>query len=266
LDRPQDVSDPTMQRYDYYHDTTKNALFITALPEALAPYLGVPVVSSDALSVENALITDPLLHDFICPSDTWFDNNPVSVATAQNFWVWNSSVHLYAWSSYAYNSEVFGFWPKAPQAGANGITWNRLRGQISACPNPSDTLMMMDTRSDNIASVTSTNTSIEIYTVLPNCSLADIYMGLHQNLASTQNDGPGSVVFDLNRHHGRVNILYMDGHVDGRPILTTGGMAASVAGRPGTASNTPSGYIPYSATTETWNTGLEGVSVNRDFR
>jgi prepilin-type processing-associated H-X9-DG protein len=263
MDRPQDVADATMAKYDYYFDTTQNTTFVTALPEALAPYLGVPVVSSDATSVENAMLMDPLLHDFICPSDTWFENNQISLANAQTFWVWNIYTHLYAWSSYAYNSEVFGSWPKAPAASANGVSWNRLRGKISACPNPSDTLMMMDTNSANGSS-----TSLEIWTVLSNCSLADVYMAKHQNPASTQNDGPGAVVFDLVRHHGSVNILYMDGHVDSRLILSNG--ATSTSGPLGTPGNTPSGYpssAPYwTATNPIWNNGLEGVSVNRNFQ
>ena len=58
-------------------------------------------------------------------------------------------------------------------------------------------------------------------------------------------------VFDLKRHRGRMNILFVDGHVDSPTILSTG---ATSSGDPiGSAANSPSG-------------ALMSVSMDKDFR
>ncbi len=51
----------------------------------------------------------------------------------------------------------------------------------------------------------------------------------------------GSGVFDLTRHRGSLNILFVDGHVDSPPILSNG--ATSSSGAIGSAGNSPSGDL-----------------------
>ena len=88
-----------------------------------------------------------------------------------------------------------------------------------------------------------TNAAIEIWVLGPQLSLGDVYLGTGGTV--------GNGVFDLVRHRGRMNILYVDGHVDSQPILSTG--AATAYGAIGSASNSPSG-------------DLMSVSMDKDFR
>jgi prepilin-type N-terminal cleavage/methylation domain-containing protein/prepilin-type processing-associated H-X9-DG protein len=257
-DDPKDVADGSMQRYDYYINneppyTSPQTPQITALPEALAPYLGMQIASNGWEAVMQSLATPPVSEIFACPSDFYTLQNDGTGnwqgAVANNTsWVWTASggpskgPALYGWSSYGYNSEIFGWWPVA----TTGRTWNRLRGQVSRCPHSSDTMLMMD--------INPTAGTLEIWSTLVNSSIADVYMDVG-------GDGTGSGVFDLVRHHGRMNILYVDGHVDSRPILSTGATTTNGAAL-GTAQNTPSGYV---AGQETYTSGIAGVSINRDF-
>lgn len=74
-------------------------------------------------------------------------------------------------------------------------------------------------------------------------SLADVFL-------APINTGPGASVFDLARHRGSLNILYVDGHADSQPILSTGSsVAVGAVGSPG---NSPSG-------------GMGGVTLDKDF-
>jgi len=255
-DDANDCADGTRQRYDYYINNEppqSGTPQITALPEALAPYLGMTAVSWGWMEVMQSLSTPPVSEIFACPSDFYTLQNDGTGnwdgAVANNTsWVWTASAgpshgpSLYGWSSYGYNSEFFGWWPVS----TTGRTWNRLRGQVSRCPHSSDTMLMMD--------INPTGGTLEIWSSLVNSSLADVYV-------AAGGDATGSGVFDLVRHHGRINILYVDGHVDSRPILSTG--ATTAVGTAGTSlQNTPSGYV---AGQETYTSGIAGVSMCRDF-
>jgi prepilin-type N-terminal cleavage/methylation domain-containing protein/prepilin-type processing-associated H-X9-DG protein len=257
-DTPQDCGDGSMQRYDYYEDAGygNSPPIITALPEALAPYLGAQVAANGYALTMQAMGSGPMHDDFICPSDEYAAAQNATVwTTSSPGWVWNVAKNkLYGWSSYGFNSEIFGFWPGPGQAG--GLAWNRLRGLITKCPNISDTMLMMDINTANWSSFTNNASVLEIWSFRQNSSLADVYMGTN---AQGWAQGPG--IFDLVRHHGRINILYGDGHVDSQPILSTGGYVTPTDA-PGSPDNTPSGYTPG---VETWNGGLGGVSLNRDF-
>jgi prepilin-type processing-associated H-X9-DG protein len=82
----------------------------------------------------------------------------------------------------------------------------------------------------------------------PGNHLGDVY----NNKDAANNPTAGPNAFDILRHHGNMNILYVDGHVDVQPILDTGSTSiGSAAIR--TPGNTASG-------------GLMKVSVNVDFR
>ena len=239
-DHPQDLGDGSMQRYDYFANNSDGTDIIpTALPEALATYLGTQPVSVGWQAVDASMMTGVLRDAFMCPSD---QINPLQTDYLQApQWINNQAGnYLQAWSSYGYNSEFFGWWPGGPN---QGKPTDRLRGQITACPHPSDTMLLMDTPC---------NVNREVWCNNSQASLADVYMN---------NNSAGSGLFDLLRHRGRVNILYADGHVDSQPILSTGANVAN--GAIGTPGNTASGYVanqPYF-----FGGGLAGVSLNRDF-
>ncbi len=76
-------------------------------------------------------------------------------------------------------------------------------------------------------------------------SLGDVYAGTGGTI--------GTSPFDLLRHRGAMNILYVDGHVDQQPILSTGGMTPVGTASLTNPTNCPSG-------------GLMKVSMDVDFR
>ena len=260
---PSDLGDPLEQRYDYFLNYTTTNPEATSLPEAIAPYLrNAPAEST----TWQAIIYDmessgPLRAAFTCPSDDFAVNAPIPPASAAtsavglvvtNCMRWidypapSSGGALYGFSSYCLNQHIFGLSTSTTPAGQ---PWSDLRGHISAVHNPSSTVMMMDAKS-NMLSI--------IATTLSNSTLADFYMR-----SDNISDGVtivGSQVFDLIRHRGLVNILYVDGHVDAQPILRSGKTVAT--GVVGSYGNLPSGYTGVGQGSD----GLAGVSVNKNFQ
>jgi len=227
-DNPQALGDPAKQRYTYY-DNGGGLLCVTAMPAALAPYIISKPVRDDSWQDVDADIqaAGPLQDAFICPSD----QNTIDRTYGAQRWINNygSGTFLSGWSSYGVNAEIFA-WTDDGVGGTTGHS--RARGKISGIPHPSQTMLMCDT-----------NAAIEIWVLGPQLSLGDVYLGTGGTV--------GNGVFDLTRHQGSMNILYVDGHVDSQPILSTGGTSPS--GNIGTPRNTPSG-------------GLMDVSMDKDFR
>jgi prepilin-type N-terminal cleavage/methylation domain-containing protein/prepilin-type processing-associated H-X9-DG protein len=273
---PTGVGDGAMQRYDYYYDSSAAGaapLIVTALPEALAPYLGIPIADNNYTAVVAAMQAHPLVDDFTCPADEFtFAEIAQTSHTAAPWWIWkNGGTTLYGWSSYGCNDEFFGIETGPP----NGLKpWNRLRGHLSALPHPSDAMLMMDVCAANWA-VYDTNGAASVLNLTTNesgstpatgqTSLAWIFMSTSQN-GGTHGSGAGvdgTNYFDLVRHHGRVNILFGDGHVESRPILQNGGTVLDTTTAFGTSpGNTASGYIPNQ---DNYSSGIAGVSTVRDF-
>lgn len=228
MDNPQTLGDQLRQRYDYYDNGGGN-FFVTALPAALAPYISSVSVRNDSWQDVDADIQapGPLQKAFLCPSD----ENTIERTYGAPRWINNygSGTFLNGWSSYGINAEIFA-WTDNGVGGTNGHS--RARGKVSAVPHPSDTMLMCDT-----------NASIEIWVLGPQLSLGDVFLGTGGTV--------GSGVFDLIRHRGSLNVLYVDGHVDGGDILSTGGTAA--VGPVGAPGNSPSGY-------------LLDISMDKDFR
>jgi prepilin-type processing-associated H-X9-DG protein len=221
FDDPQSLGDGIRQRYDYYQNTP-GYIRVTAIPAALAPYIGSQTIRDDLWSdVEADIGTGPVQEAFLCPSD----ENTIERNYGAPQWIRNyaggngNETYLTGWTSYGFNAEVFGW----TDAGVNGTTGHsRARGKLSIIPNPSDTMLMCDSFE-----------AIEIWVLGPQLSLGDVYLGTGGTA--------GSGVFDLVRHRGTMNILYADGHVDRATILNTAGTTTSAA--VGTSGNSPSGDL-----------------------
>jgi prepilin-type processing-associated H-X9-DG protein len=82
--------------------------------------------------------------------------------------------------------------------------------------------------------------ALEIWTTIPNSSLADVYM---DGGISPQGTAVNCNIFDLLRHRGAANILCADGHVETDPILANDGTTTN-GNAIGTGANIPSGWIP----------------------
>jgi prepilin-type processing-associated H-X9-DG protein len=227
VDNPQTLGDVARQRYVYYDNGGGN-YSVTALPAALAPYISSVPVRDDSWQNVDADIqaAGPLQDAFICPSD----ENTIDRSYLAPRWINNygGGTFLNGWSSYGINAEVFG-WTDSGVGGTTGHS--RARGKLSTVPRPSETMLMCDTYA-----------AIEIWVLGPQLSLGNVYLGT----GGTAGNG----VFDLSRHRGSVNILYVDGHVDRQLILSTG--AVTPSGAVGSPHNSPSG-------------DLMGVSMDKDF-
>jgi prepilin-type N-terminal cleavage/methylation domain-containing protein/prepilin-type processing-associated H-X9-DG protein len=232
VDTPETLGDSSRERYDYVDYNGDGSLYVvTALPAALAGYItGSPVRSDSAADTNNDIqAPGPLQDAFVCPSD----ENTIQRTYSPQEWIVNypSGTRLIGWSSYGFNQEIFSW----ADNGVNGTTGHsRLRGQLSACPNSSQTMLMCDAVASDY---------LGLWVLQPNLSLGDVYLGTGTTV--------GSGVFDLVRHRGDINILYVDGHVDDQAILSNGATAPS--GALATPGNTPSG-------------ALMAVSMDKDFR
>jgi prepilin-type processing-associated H-X9-DG protein/prepilin-type N-terminal cleavage/methylation domain-containing protein len=220
---PPGLWDNAQRRYDYIsNDGDGQNIVPNALPGSLSSYLGPQSRTDSWQDAEADMDAPPLQGKFQCPED----DATGSHSYVPVLWIQNQAGNfLMGYSSYGFNSEVLGWWP----------TQTRLHGKVGACPHPSDTMLMCDAS--------------------PRAGTWEIWVGgVHESLADVylQNNAIGPAVFDLRRHRGRLNILFVDGHVDGRPILSTGSAAA--VGALGSPGNSPSG-----------SAGLGGVSMNWDF-
>ena len=259
-DNPGKLGDGSMQRYDYYNNGAGpgGALVLSTMPAALAVYLSPGAASSSIFgwqAEDNYTNAPPLRDAFLCPSDeTALNNiNTSDAALAANpaatpylsapKWIHcqNGGTYANGWSSYTFNDEVFGWSDSGSAEGVVGHT--RARGNVAAVPRSTSTMLLCDGKSANEPTAGS---SLAMWTKGPQNNLGHVYLGTDGTNTTT-----GAAAFDLIRHRGKMNILFVDGHVDSEPILSTGNYATS--GAIGTAGNSPSG-------------DLQQISMDVDFR
>jgi prepilin-type N-terminal cleavage/methylation domain-containing protein/prepilin-type processing-associated H-X9-DG protein len=209
-DTPAGCDDPSMVRYDYLLDGTTHRPM--PLPAALAPYLGTQAMpaTNSTTTVEAAISVGPLQDIFTCPSDEpiLLHNGGHSLAD----WIrcvptagGGSSVSGY--SSYIFNSEVFSICPgfAGNPGGVSGHS--RAAGFVpSMGGDPTNVSLFCDGDGGRL---------FEYYATSTPATLADAYNGTA--------GGCGPTVFDLLRHRGKLNVLMLDGHVQGVTILNTAG-------------------------------------------
>lgn len=227
------MGDPTRRRYEYYDDQGDGTYYPTAFPAALGLYLaGTSPPQTGWQAADNFFRTGVPQEMFICPSDSptlnrtypsskWINLNP-------------TSHYLDGWSSYVFNSEIFG-WCDNGFGSISGHS--RCRGNLSSIPHPTDTMMLCDG-----VGGTGYWGLFEIWVHSAPQYLSDAYTG-------SNTVGPGA--FDLPRHRGTMNILYVDGHADNQTILSNG--ASLAVGAMNTPGNTP-------------GEGLKHISIDADFR
>ena len=228
-DHPLALSDPQQQKFDYYtSDGTAANTFVTAWPLALAPYITGKFARSDSKANAQADLQNygPLQDAFTCPSDEATASHQYGPQNEMDDANEDGASQLPGWSSYAYNSELMGWWP---------TTHPRLHAFGAIAPHPTDLMVMCDSAPIG---------NYEVWANIDQGSLGDVY--------NDKGNTAGHGFADLVRHHGQINILYLDGHVDNQPILDTGSFTTNnvAYGQPG---NAASG-------------GLLGVSINKDFK
>jgi prepilin-type N-terminal cleavage/methylation domain-containing protein len=224
----QNLGDGTQQRYDYYFDnggTPDHGYYCTSLPAALSPYISKQVRGDSWQDVDaDVTAPGPLSDAFLCPAD----EATIERTYGQTTWLQNAAegITRRGYSSYGFNAEVFGWC----DVGVGSLVGHsRLRGRLGAIANPYDVMLFCD-------SPRNSQGTYEIWTHGAGATLGDAYMG-------TSGGAIGTSAFDLLRHHGTLNILYADQHVDSQPILSNGGTTASGTAALTNPANCPSGAL-----------------------
>jgi len=267
-DNPSELGDASQQLYDYYENASYSlatSVVVSALPGSLAPYLGATGNNAAIFGYQaedNYINSEPLRESFICPSDLITQNNfavadgalasastsPYTPYNADGSPVWvrcgTGGTYVNGWSSYAFNDEILGWQNIGTPAAAPVTGHSRERGKLSLIPHWTTTMLMCDFKAANHSGREGNTMGLWVNAV--GGTLATVFLGTDSTGSATA--GPGA--FDLVRHHGRMNILYVDGHVDTEPILSTGNNVSS--GAVGTANNSPNG-------------ALSNVSIDVDF-
>ncbi len=249
-DNPKDLGDPTLKRYDYYNNATSGSGYLipSAMPAALAPYLTGTAAAS---AVQGWVMEDdfnnaePLRDSFMCPSDEITANNqynadaylianpppanPPYYTFGAPRWIYCSTggTYVQAYSSYGFNEEIFGWEDEGNQS---VLGHSRLRGKVSGVGSPSITMLMCDAKGVNHAIASQ---MLGVWVNGSPDSMKDVFMGTDAQGNSTA----GSGVFDLIRHHGSMNVLFVDGHVETHAILANS--ATTAVGAVGTSGNMP---------------------------
>ena len=236
-DFPKNLADPGMQKYDYFYDspaTSGPGLRPLPMSGALATYLGGAVRTDAWPNVVADCATGVVQDTFICPSD----NTPAN-SSASDLSNWaklvndlpsnNSSISGY--TSYFTNSEALGFALVNSQGNPAGLNnHSRAAGFIPAMGSSPTTLMLL---SDGMVVDTSPNPpnswkTFEFWSHNTPSTLKDVF---NSNGAS----GPSN--FDLLRHRGKINVLFLDGHVENMTILDNGGTVLAGSGASGDLGN-----------------------------
>jgi prepilin-type processing-associated H-X9-DG protein len=192
---PRGVGDPNQVFYSYFSDGGQ--LRVMPMQAALAPYLGQKVRTDTGSNVHNDCATGTVRKVFTCPAQAEADQFE-GLMISDNSW---EPLYCYVWTSYAYNEAALG-WANPPFT----VGYKRARGNLAVMPHSSDLLFLSDGQRRGTAS----DATPAFYDNLTPLTLYDAYMGLGGGTAS---------VFDLTRHRGRMNCLFMDGHSESFVIL-----------------------------------------------
>ena len=208
-DDASDIADASHVKYDYFTDSS-NGLRPMPLTAALAPYLGAPTPrEDDSTDLEQDMSVGVTQATFTCPSDPIPDNQ---TTTSLKGWGRlindnNATSWITGYSSYFTNSEAFGFCPERPlHFGAFARRrFYSLNGQQSDTSHAALGRL--------VPQLGGTGT-FEFWSHYSPSTLADVY---------NSNGGSGPGGFDLLRHNGKTNVLFLDGHVENLTILNTSG-------------------------------------------
>lgn len=218
VDIASNLGDATQQKYDYFldagaKDASGNVVggpHPLSLPAALGSYLsGQRVRTDNSTDVETDVINGPLQTIFTCPSD---EPTLMELSSDLGHWVTDNvgSSWLTGYSSYIDNSEAFSYTKLNSTNPAHITGHSRAAGFIPAMAYPSQTVLLCDGLKGG-----SGDSNFEFYVHASPGTMADAY--------NATNGGIGPAAFDLLRHRGRINVLFLDGHVDNLAILNSDG-------------------------------------------
>lgn len=186
---PKGLGDDRAIRYDYYTDEDeRRPMPVTA---ALAIELGVAVHTSSRDALEQDLQREPIRKLFRCPSDQQL----LSGWTQRDSAGWQSPDEF---SSYAFNEALLGRRDHDP------AVWPFPSGHASAVRQPSQVFFAIDGRTRDPQN----DRCFLVFDYGPNDTLEDFE-------AKTQSSTTvGKELVDHWRHRRRMNVLFVDNHVD----------------------------------------------------
>ena len=207
---PQGLLDPGQRNYSYYLSGGKPR--IMPLNAALAPYLGQSNFRTDSdINLRQDMDNGPARKVFACPSADQVALGRMQMVAANT----GGFTDIGQYCSYGWNQEALG-WASPNDPGDPSLIkgHTRARGQLNRIGHsPADTLFMCDAkpRTGTVA-----GTAIgDFFARLPNQTLADCY-----NSANGSNAGDIEN-FDLNRHGGKICVMFFDFHAEKFDISPT---------------------------------------------
>jgi prepilin-type processing-associated H-X9-DG protein/prepilin-type N-terminal cleavage/methylation domain-containing protein len=195
---PAGLFDSAAVKYSYYIDDDGKTR-PNSIAGALAQYAGQTVRLDSKFNLEKDLGAGTIRKMFLCPSD---DEGLLGVTITSTLDSnWHSPMSRY---SYAFNEAALNI---AGAGGGGGNATARARGNLSAIPHSSDTLFMCDGK----PRAEYGDLMLDIFDHGQNVTLGDVN--------STGNPAGLSSIFDSNRHRGRINVGFMDGHAETLPLV-----------------------------------------------
>ena len=183
---PEGLQDTARNKYLYYSDGgVVRPLDITA---ALATFMGQKFVATNKAQLKTEMESGPVREVFSCPTQPE-ENMVEGVMLADNQGYEGPRFK----SSYIFNEEPLGFNDQGAPAYVRG------KGNLNRMKGTSDTMMLMDGK------VRLGYPWLVIFALKNNTVLEDVFTG---NLAGDRTN------LDFERHQGKVNMVFMDGHAE----------------------------------------------------
>ena len=201
---PAGMLDPYMKHYSYYFDGTNYRPM--NLAGALAPYLGQRIRSDSTADMQADLAQGIASRIYTCPTD---DQRIIAITAKGSGW--STPVQPI---SYAFNEALLGWFDASPP----GITFSEYRGKLSRVRNTAQTFLMGDAVPRNHYYGGGWQT---FYAHVAGATMEDAFYDYTGPGETTTRAGETSS-FDFNRHGGRMNILYVDGHGDTQTLPRLG--------------------------------------------
>ena len=185
---PKGLGDEQERKYDYYREEDqKRPLPITA---ALAQYLGFSVHTDSRQALQNDLNSDMLQRFFRCPSQ----EVSLSGWSEHDSGGWQSPDEV---SSYAFNEALLGRRDRDPSATPFPA------GQIARVKAPSEVFFVMDGRTRDPQN----DRCFLVFDFTRNDTVQDFQTDI-------QTSPQGKELIDFWRHRRRINVLFLDSHVE----------------------------------------------------
>ena len=188
---PDGVNDRQQIYYAYCKDGIPR---VAPLQAALAPYFAQKIRTDTAANLFEDTSVGTVRKVFTCPAQAEADQfRGLMISDAG----WEDPT-FYLWTSYAYNEAALG-WADPPSGIVTGH--RRARAALALMPHPSDLLFMADGK--RRTEYGDRDQTPAFFDVTTDRTLYDAF---------TENGAGATTVFEVPRHHGKINCLFIDGH------------------------------------------------------